>query len=388
MFSSFTGESGSNEKESVANVPELVIENDSYVPTPEAFAQTADALTAFKQEGDTYVSSDELDLKIEDQNSGSVEDTPQEKALNLDQMVAKFNGDAIPEEVVSEEIDPFEPMKKALEEEEKKQLLSHGVDIDENTPLVLDAEKEEHEEPVVSVEEPLPQSSFQERKISPSLQDAFPEERSQQPATFSLDQIVGMNTLDVVTPVAPSVNAPAPLLTTSFSLNSRMMVGVFVGLFVVGGLVAYLMFPGMFSSNSSAVIQPSQDHFISGENPTFTDPIDTDPVIIDPIDPEPEISACEEGEFCEEIGIWIPSVEEPNEPEDPNVAVPIIIEPGIIDPVVEEISYWEMMETLGSLSRQGNQYTIIGESVDDNYVVKYSSYVQYQSDFLLNQLES
>jgi len=333
------------------------------------------------------VSSDELDLKIEDQNSGSVEDTPQEEALNLDQMVAKFNGDAIPEEVVSEEIDPFEPMKKALEEEEKKQLLSHGVDVDENTPLVLDAEKEECEEPVVSVEEPLPQSSPQERKISPSLQDAFPEERSQQPATFSLDQIVGMNTLDVVTPVAPSVNAPAPLLTTSFSLNSRMMVGVFVGLFVVGGLVAYLMFPGMFSSNSSAVVQPSQEHSVS----ETTDPIPTDPVIINPPDPEPEISVCEEGEFCEDIDVWIEGSDEPDnpdDPDDPDIAVPISIEPGIIGPVVEEIPYWEMMETLGSLSRQGNQYTIIGESVDDTYVVKYSSYVRYQSDFLLNQLES
>jgi hypothetical protein len=71
-----------------------------------------------------FISSEHLDEQTPPETQN--ETTDAEKMLNLDQMVAKFQGDeipSIPEQPTLDEADPFEPMKKALEEEEKKALL-------------------------------------------------------------------------------------------------------------------------------------------------------------------------------------------------------------------------------------------------------------------------
>ena len=127
--------------------------------------------------------------------------------LNLDQMVAKFHGEEIPPED-----DPFAPMKRALEEEERKSLLEKGVSLDEGVPLVLSPEatlvSEEIEAPVVEevpsaesapVKTPVVQEDTPDLLAVQPYQQLPEEAPALDPAMFSLDDIIPEDVMPVST---------------------------------------------------------------------------------------------------------------------------------------------------------------------------------------------
>jgi hypothetical protein len=227
----------------------------TYEPTTEAFDTTLQALTTAKEEGNAFISSEELDKQP------TPEATDPDKILNLDQMVAKFQGDEIPSEpeqplslgptesepslsteseqpltmdtteseqpletseepltTDTTEPDPFEPMKKALEEEEKKELLRQGVELDENIPLVIspdDSEEEPQEQPteeVVAEEEPAKEEAIPPTFETLSEETVANEETPANTENLSLDPLPEVP--NVTETVAENTTEPTAETTT------------------------------------------------------------------------------------------------------------------------------------------------------------------------------
>jgi hypothetical protein len=149
-----------------------------------------------KDEGNSFLSSEELPtVETSSQHSEN-----SDSMLNLDQMVAKFHGEEIPQEE-----NPFEPMKKALEAEEKKALLEKGVNPDDGIPLVVSPEATSVSEEIptsvvsessapegVSVDEPpVPEETSVPVHQEQIPQEPIPEDTSNSDsAMFSLDDII------------------------------------------------------------------------------------------------------------------------------------------------------------------------------------------------------
>lgn len=340
----------------------------SYDPTPEAFEQTMSALQSAKEAGDTTMSSSELDQNI----ATSLKEGGTEKVLDLDQMVAKFKGEEIPEDKFSLNDDPFAPMKKALEEEEKKDLKEKGVELTEEISPTITPEVEELA-PVTETSPPELQSEPIQEEVPESptetVDEVLPEtDPVQAEGILSLDQLLTNDTLNI---------APQPEKSTEKKKKkqSSMIFALASGAIVlVGGLVVYMMYPGLF--DFSGTENPDTQHAA----PPIEDILNVDPngeEVLEPTVPtEPEqqevIPPEENNPFETAENTPPPFVEEelPTIPEEPS------------------ISSSEMTATLNSLYAQGEIYFTIGTEDDDAFVIKYASYVQYQSDILRNTLAS
>jgi hypothetical protein len=225
-----------------------------YQPTADAFGQTVSALQTAKDEGNAFLSSDELPASEAVPQTSESPDT----MLNLDQMVAKFNGEDIPVEE-----NPFEPMKKALEEEEKKNLLEKGVNPDEGIPLVLFPESTSNEEEAQSpslvegapvAEAPLvpPVVPSETPESLPVQQEPLPEEKdTSKAAMFSLDDIIPEGAIPV--PSGQEVTTKLPGLKHK-NLSALLIGG---GVFAVLILVITTMFPDVISQLFGGSSTPS-----------------------------------------------------------------------------------------------------------------------------------
>ncbi|MDR2190233.1 MAG: hypothetical protein LBP53_03430 [Candidatus Peribacteria bacterium] len=356
----------------------------SYEPTQDAFDQTVNALQTAKAEGNSFLSSDSLETK-------SPEPPSDDKVLNLDQMVAKFNGEEIPSEP-----NPFEPMKKALEEEEKKELLEKGIDTN-SIPLVITPESTAFSpEPAQKAEDipdfttptapqaieevPLP-ASMGEQVLETSSQ---PETTSQQ-TTLSLDDIVDTSLTPPPTPASTSLTTKMDMSALLEKLkNPRMLVAVAGGLVLV--FVIFTMFPTLSSSSSTPnnptniEQQPEQLPNVPEEPspPSQPEPpsepvhnAPPPPVVPDaPTQPAVEPPAPIDTPSTTEIEPFIP--DEPEPPITPTVA----------------LTSAEMIQKLTELSTQNQPYLEMGEKEDDSILTKYAGYIWYQIEFMKNQLES
>jgi hypothetical protein len=300
-------------------------------------------------------------------------------------MVAKFTGDELP---IAQ--NPFEPMKKALEEEEKKELLEKGVNLTDNIPLVVEPEKTETptSEETDFGPSPLPQATEPNIEIpefalqtSEETQEETPTpENDQQTApeqtTLSLD--------DIVDTTAPTIPVNTSLQTTvtndMFSQfigklkNPRILAGIGGGVVII--FVLIMMFPTLLSPSSSLPSLPPEQ------------PIEIEPTL--PVEPslpdeEPAHNASDTPSLPTEPNQ--PPLEPPTDegsgqpffPDEPTE--PIITQPTQISPQ-------EMITELTNLSNQSKQYLDIGEMDDDKIIVKYAGYVRYQAGVMINQLES
>lgn len=253
-----------------------------YQPTSDTFNQTIVALDAAKAEGTTFISSEELSAPVSTPPS-----TPTE-VLNLDQMVAKFNGEKIPDTTPDAQEDPFAPMKKALEAEEKKTLEAKGVDIN-GIPLIL--------QPEANVESPIPQP---EPISEPSPAENQPSAEPEEPAktkhpplkleepqleqtptpttTLSLDEIMDSGILPA--PQSPPTPPPSTEISTKIDFSGLMKklkknAGIFAG---VGGLIVaifvlFTMFPSEKTELPAPVenlppTTPTEDHDSAPETPS------------------------------------------------------------------------------------------------------------------------
>jgi hypothetical protein len=303
-------------------------------------------------------------------------------------MVAKFNGEELPIDQ-----DPFEPMKKALEEEEKKELLEKGVDTD-TIPLVLTPEKIEEKAEQTTPFPSIPQATDPNSITLPEFAQQTSEENSDitstpqtssepepEQTTLSLDDIV-----DTAIPQAP---APQPQKTSMDAnmaqlldklKNPRVLLGVGGAIVVIFVLV--LMFPTMFSPTSPAPLPPEQpiEQFPVEEEPIHSAPDTTPNLPTEPITPSEPTTPIEPTLPTEPI---IP--DEPMGPIEPYIPEEEITP---IPDITSQITPQAMKDTLTSLSNQSKQLLDIGEMDDDKELIKYAGYIQYQADFMINQLES
>jgi hypothetical protein len=341
------------------------------------------ALNTAKEEGNNFISSDSLPVSTPEQPTAPA-DEGGEKVLNLDQMVAKFTGDELP---IAQ--DPFEPMKKALEEEEKKELLEKGVDINDNIPLVIEPEKTDTpiNEENNTAPSPLSQTSELNTEIpalEPQTTTEIPSEISQQPpaeqTTLSLDDIV-----DTAAPATPPITA-APTASTSpsfFGNSKNLRLLAIVGGGVVLVFVLIIMFPTFLSPS----ITPSS----TPPDQTVSLPIDPEPstTVTEPVQTPPEEPVHNVSDTPSLPTEPVQTLPDPTE-EDTGSGQPFLpdepTEPTITEPT--QISPQEMITELTNLSNQSKQYLDIGEMDDDQIIVKYAGYVRYQAGLMINQLES
>lgn len=362
-----------------ASMPE-----SSYQPTEDAFWQTISALQNAKDEGNSFISSEELPVA----EATSQDSENSDSMLNLDQMVAKFHGEEIPEEE-----NPFEPMKKALEEEEKKALLEKGVNPDDGIPLVLSPEatlvSEETPAPVIT-ESPSPENIpakdplVQEETPVPVQQEQIPEDKpATDPAMFSLDDIIPEGPIPV--PVSQEITTKLP------SLKNKNLTALLVGwgIFAVLILVITTMFPDVISS-------------------LFTSPPNSSNIdIVTPVDPNeiPNIDGENHGSPSDSQGsgdnssedftgnvLPDPSLDDPQIPlgevEDDWSGTPFVEEPDETPSIPTSVSSQEMISILTSLSNQGKQYLDLWESENEPFLVKFGWFIWYQAGLLINRLES
>jgi hypothetical protein len=371
----------------------------SYQPTPDAFAQTVNALNTVKEEGNSFISSEELPSQPYPSESDP------EKVLNLDQMVAKFTGDELPIQQ-----DPFEPMKKALEEEEKKELNKKGVAIDgiplivspEQVPESLDAPAPiedpaftpHQEEKIDEIPIAPPMTAYAE-EISDPLPDTSPET-----ATLSLDEIIDTANVPVNSSPSPVPRVIAMDINIKQILeklkNPRVLAGIGGGLVMI--FVMITMFPTLFSSPSvpsqespSEIITPPSD---IPESPTV---ITTDPPLTPDLPPveEPVIPSQPSQPFPDNPEPTHPAAEtdsggntSPLFPEDPEGGQPFIDDPLPVEPTPPQITSQEMISTLTELSNNGSRYLEIGEKDNDLFLIKHAGYIRFQAGILIKQLEN
>jgi hypothetical protein len=260
---------------------ETATPSSDYQPTPDAFSQTVEALNTAKAEGTTFMSSEDLPSSTPETSSPE-----EEKVLNLDQMVAKFNGEDIPADPID---DPFAPMKKALEDEERKELEEKGVDAN-GVPLVLSPEAEEKvpvatpdisavdtdttsapaeiADPIASEEETIPEPQPEQQET--------PEVSSEPAGTLSLDDIIDTGTIAI-----PQESQPAVEVSTKMDLSGILeklkknpMILAGAGSIVILIFVLVTMFPSGSNNPAETTIPeitqpqiPDPDHNSAIETP-------------------------------------------------------------------------------------------------------------------------
>ncbi|MDR0859610.1 MAG: hypothetical protein LBO09_01115 [Candidatus Peribacteria bacterium] len=370
---------------------EITPPSPDYQPTPDAFNQTIDALNTAKAEGTTFMSSEDFPSITPE-----TEATQEEKVLNLDQMVAKFNGEEIPADPVD---DPFAPMKKALEEEERKALEEKGVDVN-GVPLVLNPEIEEKapatspELSDMNAETPSTPGELDDPVVSEEVAD--PEPIAEQPAlventpetagTLSLDDIIDTGAVAIPPTPQPSVEISTGMDFSGIleKLKKNPMVLAGAGGLVILIFVLVTMFPSGSASPAEITLPentqpqiPDPDHNSAVETPSNSEGISLlpdsseEPTTTLPAEyPEDNFSPVDPGSISTDPQPW----DGYDEPEDPTPTV--------------EISAQDMAQNLVSQYNLAQQLVGVGESEDDAYLVKYAGYIVYQSDLLIKRLEN